>query len=200
MVFNDRLTVDRSGTIYIPKVGSVHVSGIPFSGLDKHLRSEIGRVFRNFDLNVNMGQLRSIQVFVLGQARRPGSYTVSSLSTLINALFASGGPSVQGSMRSIQLKRDGKTVSDLDLYTLISKGDKSQDLRLLPGDVIFIPPAGPQSGHDGKRAYTGHLRTERARQRWTTSSSWRADFPRPHPIPARPWSASRSTGSALPPR
>ncbi len=149
VIFNDRLTVDRSGTIYIPKVGSVHVAGIPFSGLDKHLRSEIGRVFRNFDLNVNMGQLRSIQVFVLGQARRPGSYTVSSLSTLINALFASGGPSVQGSMRSIQLKRDGKTVSDLDLYTFISKGDKSQDLRLLPGDVIFIPPAGPQMAMTG---------------------------------------------------
>ena len=149
VVFNDRLTVDRSGTIYIPKVGSVHVSGIPFSGLDKHLRSEIGRVFRNFDLNVNMGQLRSIQVFVLGQARRPGSYTVSSLSTLINALFASGGPSVQGSMRSIQLRRDGKTVSDLDLYALISKGDKSQDLRLLPGDVIFIPPAGSQVAMTG---------------------------------------------------
>ena len=149
VVFNDRLTVDRSGTIYIPKVGSVHVSGIPFSGLDKHLRSEIGRVFRNFDLNVNMGQLRSIQVFVLGQARRPGSYTVSSLSTLINALFASGGPSVQGSMRSIQLRRNGKTISDLDLYALISKGDKSQDLRLLPGDVIFIPPAGSQVAMTG---------------------------------------------------
>jgi protein involved in polysaccharide export with SLBB domain len=144
VVFNDRLTVDRSGSIYIPKVGSIHVSGIPFSELDKHLRTEMGRVFRNFDLNVNMGQLRSIQVFVLGQAKRPGSYTLSSLSTLVNALFASGGPSVQGSMRSIQLKRDGKLISDLDLYALLNKGDKSQDAKLLPGDVIFIPPVGSQ--------------------------------------------------------
>lgn len=144
VVFNDRLTVDRSGSIYVPKVGSIHVSGIPFSDLDKHLRTEMGRIFRNFDLNVNMGQLRSIQVFVLGQAKRPGSYTLSSLSTLVNALFASGGPSVQGSMRSIQLKRDGKLVSDLDLYALLNKGDKSQDVKLLPGDVIFIPPVGSQ--------------------------------------------------------
>ncbi len=142
--FNTRLTVDRSGSIYVPKVGSVHVSGIPFSELDKRLRSEIGRVYRNFDLNVNLGQLRSIQVFVLGQAKRPGSYTVSSLSSLVNALFASGGPSVQGSLRTIQLKRGGKVVSDFDLYDLLLRGDKSQDPSLLPGDVIYIPPVGPQ--------------------------------------------------------
>lgn len=144
VVFNDRLTVDRSGTIYVPRVGSIHVSGIPFSGLDKHLRTEIGRVYRNFDLNVNLGQLRSIQVFVLGQAKHPGSYTLSSLSSLVNALFASGGPSVQGSMRKIQLKRGGKVISDFDLYDLLLRGDKSQDSQLLPGDVIFIPPVGPQ--------------------------------------------------------
>ena len=144
VVFNDRLTVDRSGSIYVPKVGSIHVSGIPFSGLDKHLRAEVGRVYRNFDLNVNLGQLRSIQVFVLGQARRPGSYTLSSLSSLVNALFASGGPSVQGSMRKIQLKRSGKVVTDFDLYDLLIRGDKSQDAQLLPGDVIYIPPVGPQ--------------------------------------------------------
>jgi protein involved in polysaccharide export with SLBB domain len=144
VVFNDRLTVDRSGMIYVPKVGSIHVSGIPFSGLDKQLRTEIGRVYRNFDLNVNLGQLRSIQVFVLGQAKRPGSYTLSSLSSLVNALFASGGPSVQGSMRKIQLKRGGKVISDFDLYDLLIRGDKSQDSQLLPGDVIYIPPVGPQ--------------------------------------------------------
>ena len=144
VVFNDRLTVDRSGTVYVPRVGSIHVSGIPFSGLDKHLRTEVGRVYRNFDLNVNLGQLRSIQVFVLGQARHPGSYTLSSLSSLVNALFASGGPSVQGSMRKIQLKRGGKVISDFDLYDLLLHGDKSEDSQLLPGDVIFIPPVGPQ--------------------------------------------------------
>jgi len=78
----------------------------------------------------------------VGQARRPGSYTVSSLSTLVNALFASGGPSPRGSMRRIQLKRGEKTITEFDLYDLLLKGDKSKDVQLLPGDVIYIPPVG----------------------------------------------------------
>jgi protein involved in polysaccharide export with SLBB domain len=142
--FNADVRVDRSGSVYLPQVGSIHVAGLPFSGLDQHLRSEIGRVYRNFDLTVDAGQLRSIQIFVVGQARRPGSYTVSSLSSLVNALFSSGGPSTQGSLRHILLKRQGKTVTDFDFYDLLVNGDKSKDAQLLPGDVIFIPPAGPQ--------------------------------------------------------
>jgi protein involved in polysaccharide export with SLBB domain len=142
--FNADVKVDRSGDIYLPQVGRIHVTGIPFSDLSQHIRSEIARVFRNFDLTVDLGQLRSIQVFVVGQAQRPGAYTVSSLSTLVNAVFASGGPSVQGTMRDVQLKRDGKIVTELDLYDLLIRGDKSKDAKLLPGDVIFIPAAGPQ--------------------------------------------------------
>ncbi|HEX3438620.1 MAG TPA: polysaccharide biosynthesis/export family protein, partial [Pseudacidobacterium sp.] len=142
--FNADVRVDRTGSIYLPQVGTIHVAGLPFSSLDQHLRSEIGRVYRNFDLTVDVGQVRSIQIFVVGQARRPGSYTVSALSTLVNALFASGGPSSQGSLRHIQLKRQGKIVTDFDLYDLLVNGDKSKDVQLLPGDVIFIPPAGPQ--------------------------------------------------------
>jgi protein involved in polysaccharide export with SLBB domain len=91
-----------------------------------------------------MGQLRSIQIFVLGSARQPGTYTVSSLSTLVNALFASGGPSATGSMRHIELRRDNRTLVDFDIYDLLRRGDKSRDVQLLPGDVIYIPPAGPQ--------------------------------------------------------
>lgn len=141
---NTRLVVDRTGTIYIPQVGSVHVAGIPFAQVHDFLKSQMGRVFRNFDLNVNMGQLRSIQVFVVGQARRPGSYTISSLSTITNALFATGGPTPQGSLRHIQLKRAGKVIVEYDLYDLLLNGDKSKDEQLLPGDVIYIPPVGPQ--------------------------------------------------------
>jgi protein involved in polysaccharide export with SLBB domain len=144
ITLNDRFTVDRSGSIYIPQVGTLHVAGLPFASLQEYLKAQLGRVFRNFDLNVNMGQLRSIQVFVVGQARRPGSYTISSLSTLINALFVTGGPTPQGSMRHIQLKRGGKVVVDFDLYDLLLRGDKSKDAQLLPGDVIYIPPVGPQ--------------------------------------------------------
>ena len=144
LTLNGRFTVDRSGAIYIPQVGTLHVAGLPFSQIQENLKTQIGRVFRNFDLNVNMGQLRSIQVFVVGQARRPGSYTISSLSTLINALFVTGGPTPQGSMRHIQLKRGGRVVVDFDLYDLLLRGDKSKDAQLLPGDVIYIPPVGPQ--------------------------------------------------------
>ncbi len=138
-----RFPVDRSGDVYLPQIGAVHVAGIPFGQLTEHMRSQIRRNFRNFDINVNIGQLRSIQVFVVGNSRRPGSYTVSSLSTLVNTLFASGGPSPTGSMRSIQVRRGAETVTTFDFYDLLLHGDKTKDVRLLSGDVIFIPPAGP---------------------------------------------------------
>ena len=141
---NSHFIVDRAGSIYIPQVGTVEVSGLSFGQLRDFLKTQIGRTFRNFDLNVNMGQLRSIQVFVVGQARRPGSYTLSSLSTLVDALFVTGGPSPQGTMRHIQVKRAGKVVTDFDLYALLEGGDKSKDIALLPGDVIYIPPVGAQ--------------------------------------------------------
>ena len=142
--FNAQLTVDRSGSVYLPRVGEVHVAGLPYSQLQQHLHDAIGRIYRNFDLSVELGQLRSIQVFLVGQARRPGTYTVSSLSTLVTALFATGGPSVQGSLRDIQLKRGGQVITDFDLYDLLINGDKSKDVPLLSGDVIYIPPVGPQ--------------------------------------------------------
>jgi protein involved in polysaccharide export with SLBB domain len=149
VTLNGRYVVDRSGSIYIPQVGAVHVAGLSFAQMHDFLKAQMGRVFRNFDLNVNMGQLRSIQVFVVGRARRPGSYTISSLSTLVNALFATGGPTPQGSLRHIQLKRAGKVIVDFDLYDLLLRGDKSKDEQLLPGDVIYIPPAGPQVAVSG---------------------------------------------------
>lgn len=142
VTLDSRFTVDRSGNIYIPQVGAVSVAGLPFSQIEQYLRSRIARNFRNFDINVNIGQLRSIQVFVVGEARRPGNYTVSSLSTLVNALFASGGPAPVGSLRDIQVKRGGATITDFDLYDLLLKGDKSKDIQLVSGDVIYIPPAG----------------------------------------------------------
>jgi polysaccharide export outer membrane protein len=143
------LTVDRVGAVFIPQVGNVAVAGLQFQQLPGFFRAKLERIFRNFDINVNMGQLRSVEIFVVGQVRRPGTYTVSSLSTLVNALFASGGPSVQGSMRHIQLKRQGQVVTDFDLYDLLLKGDKAKDARLLPGDVVYVPPSGPQIAVSG---------------------------------------------------
>ena len=135
--------VDRNGAIYIPKVGNLNVAGLRFEQLQSYLKSQIGRIYQNFDLNVSMGELRSIDVYVVGQASRPGRYTVSSLSTLANAVFASGGPAPTGSMRHIELKRAGKVITDFDLYDLLIRGDKSKDVPLMPEDVIYFAPVGP---------------------------------------------------------
>ena len=138
-----RATVDRTGFVYIPKIGNIKVGGLKYQELPEYLKTVVGRTYRGFDLSVNLGRLRSVQVFVVGQAKRPGNYTVSSLSTLVNALFASGGPTGKGSMRRIQLKRGSQIVTEFDLYDLLIKGDKSRDVPLKQGDVIYIPPVGP---------------------------------------------------------
>jgi polysaccharide export outer membrane protein len=153
--YSGNLRVDRSGSIYLPQVGSIPVAGLQFSALDQHLRAAIARIYRNFDLSVDMGRTRSMQIYVSGQARRPGAYTVSSLSSLVNALFATGGPSPQGSLRHILLNRNGKTITDFDLYGLLIHGDKSKDVRLLPEDVLYIPATGPQVAVTGSVRQAG---------------------------------------------
>ncbi|MFZ5447630.1 MAG: SLBB domain-containing protein [Thermodesulfobacteriota bacterium] len=139
------LTVNRNGQVDIPKVGVVHVSGLTYRQLREVMDREFARQYTNFQMNVTLDNLRTIQVFVVGQARFPGSYAVSSLSTLVNALFASGGPSKSGSMRNIQVRRGGKVVTTFDFYGFLLRGDKSRDIRLQSEDVIFIPPIGPMA-------------------------------------------------------
>ena len=129
---NLRLTVNRNGDINIPKVGVTPVANLQANQLEGFIKARVGRLFRNFEMNVTLGRLRSIQVFVLGQARRPGKYTVSAWSSLVNALIASGGPSAVGTMRSIQVKRAGQVVATFDLYDLLMKGDKSKDIAIKP--------------------------------------------------------------------
>jgi protein involved in polysaccharide export with SLBB domain len=138
-----RVIVDRSGQIYVPQIGQISVAGVHYEQLEDHLKREISRLFKNFSLTANIGRLRSIQVIVVGNARYPGTYTISSLSTLVNAIFASGGPGPQGSLRHIQVRRDGATITDFDFYDLLIKGDKSKDVRLQSGDVLYIPHVGP---------------------------------------------------------
>ncbi len=138
-----RAVVDRSGQIYIPRVGQISVVGVHYSDLTRHLKAEISKMFHDFDLSVSLGRIRSIQVYVVGQARYPGTYTISSLSSLVNAIFASGGPSEQGSLRDVQVQRDGKTLTHFDFYDLLIKGDKSTDVRLQSGDVLYFPSVGP---------------------------------------------------------
>ena len=138
------VTVDRTGAISIPGLGSVHVAGLAYSQVPAFLNTQLDKIYRNFTLNVNLGSLRSIQVFITGAAARPGSFSISSMSTLTNAIFASGGPLSQGSLRDIQVLRNNSVIDHFDLYDLLLKGDKSKDINLATGDVIFIPPVGPQ--------------------------------------------------------
>ena len=136
------LTVERDGRINFPKLGPVMVSGMTFDAAREAIEARVAKQLVGTRVSVTMGDLRSIRVFVLGEANKPGSYTVSGLSTMTNALFVSGGVKKIGSLRNIQLKRDGRLVSTLDLYDLLLHGDTSGDHQLLPGDVIFLPPIG----------------------------------------------------------
>jgi protein involved in polysaccharide export with SLBB domain len=136
------LTVDRDGRVNLPKIGPISVAGMTFEAARATLERQIGRQTMGTRVSVTMGDLRSIRVFVLGEAEKPGSYTVGGLSSMTNALFVSGGVKKIGSLRNIQLKRNGRLVTVLDLYDLLLHGDSSGDRQLMPGDVIFIPPIG----------------------------------------------------------
>ncbi len=142
---NERLVIDRDGRVLVPKIGPVNLAGVALNNAEKVLASHIGKVYRNFTVSVTMGRLRSIEVFVVGQARRPGKHLVSSLSSLINALFETGGPSSNGSLRTVKLHRGGKTVATVDLYDFLAKGENRADVQLLAGDIIYIPPAGARA-------------------------------------------------------
>ena len=136
-----RATIDRNGLISIPTIGSVALAGVRAGDAEGVIRNAVAQLYKGVTVNVNFGRLRSITVYVVGQASRPGTYNVSSLSTLVTALFASGGPNANGSMRHVQIKRGGKVAAELDLYAFIGKGDKSTDMKLQDGDTIFIPAA-----------------------------------------------------------
>lgn len=143
------LRVDRTGQVVLPEVGALKVWGMKFAELESYLRNELSRKYTDFKMSVAMDRLRSIRVFVVGEASTPGSYTVSSLSTVINALFAAGGPSKNGSLRKIRVLRNGADPVQIDLYDFLLGGDKTRDLRLQDGDTIFIPLIGPVTGVAG---------------------------------------------------
>jgi len=144
------LPVSRDGTLSFPQSGPQTVAGLTFDQAREQIKKRVSEQYIGVQASVSLGELRSMRVFVLGEARNAGSYTVSSLSTITNALYVSGGIKRTGSLRQIQHKRDGKLVGELDLYDLLLAGDTSGDNRLQPGDVIFIPPVGDRVGIDGE--------------------------------------------------
>jgi protein involved in polysaccharide export with SLBB domain len=144
------LTVNREGSIAFPELGPITVAGMRFNEARALVQQRVSEQLIGTQVSIQMGELRSIRVLVVGDARQPGSYTVSGLSTITNVLFVSGGVSDIGSLRNIELKRDGQVVSRLDLYDLLLRGDTRSDARLLQGDVIFIPPVGRRVGISGE--------------------------------------------------
>ncbi|MCP5138999.1 MAG: SLBB domain-containing protein [Chromatiales bacterium] len=147
---NYTLVVGRNGEIRFPELGPISVAGMPFNELQSLIEKTVADQMIGTRAVVGLGELRSLRVLITGEAERPGSYTVSGLSTMTNALLVSGGVKPIGSLRNVQLKRGGRLVATLDLYDLLLKGDASKDARLLSGDVIFIPPVGNTAGITGE--------------------------------------------------
>jgi len=137
-----QLVIDREGLVSMPSIGPLSLAGQNFQQAKALIAEKIHQHMIGVTGSVSMGRLRSMRVFVLGDVNSPGSYVVSGLSTISNALFVSGGISKKGSLRHIILKRAGKKVAELDLYDFLLRGDSHRDIRLLPGDVIFVPPVG----------------------------------------------------------
>jgi polysaccharide export outer membrane protein len=137
------LPVSREGTINFPQIGPINVSGLSFDDVRTLISDRVTQQMIGVRASITLGELRSLQVFVLGDVARPGSYTVTALAAISNALFSAGGIREIGSLRNIALRRGGETVTTLDLYEFLLRGDTRSDLRLEPGDAIFVPPIGP---------------------------------------------------------
>jgi protein involved in polysaccharide export with SLBB domain len=140
-VFN--AAVNRNGEIFVPRAGTLKVWGLTFAKAEQLIRDQLGRVYTGFQISVTLGRLRTIRVFVVGNVARPGSYTLSPLSTITNALFAAGGPTKQGTLRRIQLLRANRAESEVDFYDFLLRGENKGDVRVESGDTVFVPQIGP---------------------------------------------------------
>jgi polysaccharide export outer membrane protein len=143
------VTVDRNGEITLPEVGVLSVGGMPFAKLESFLQEQLSKKLTDFRMSVSMSRLRTMTVYVVGEVKTPGSYTISAVSTVFNAVFAAGGPTKNGSLRNLQLVRGGQTVQKIDLYDFLLGGDRSKDARLQSGDSVLVPVIGPVFGVAG---------------------------------------------------
>ncbi|AIV04318.1 OtnA protein [Vibrio harveyi] len=145
-----RLRVNRAGIINFPSLGPVQVAGMTFSDVRDSLNQRVKEQMIGVRSDISLGEMRTMQVFVMGDAYKPGAYTVSALTTISQAIYYSGGFSESGALRNVQLKRNGQVIRKLDMYDLLLKGDARNDVRLLPGDVVFIGALGNTISIDGE--------------------------------------------------
>lgn len=144
------LIVDREGKVFVPKVGDIVVLGSTIDKFRKNLDSRLSQIYSEYQLTVTMGKLRQIRIFVFGEVQKPGGYTTTSLATLLNAIYLAGGITNNGSLRKIQIIRNNKEYSSYDLYDLLLKGDNRGDLKLMSGDVVYVPVTGPRVSITGE--------------------------------------------------
>ncbi len=147
---NRLIPVSREGNIIIAEIGDIQISGLTFQEAEKKIKSVVEASLIGVNVEISLAKIRSIQVFVLGNSFSPGAYTVSSLSNISNILFFSGGPTENGSLRNIHVKRSGKTVSNFDFYDLLVNGNTNNDIRLQSNDAIVINPIGKKVTISGK--------------------------------------------------
>lgn len=139
------LTVDRDGAVSIPEIGPLQVAGLTFAQAKQLIEGHAGQI-TGVKVDVTMGKLKTIQVYVVGEVAQPGAYTISALSHVSNALSAAGGITKIGSLRKVELRRGNQLVRTIDLYSLLLAGNEQGDEQLQPGDVIFVPVIGPVVG------------------------------------------------------
>lgn len=144
------LAVDRAGSAFVPRVGSVLLQGLTVAQAQEVLRTRLARYYSGFELRLALGELRAISVYVIGELARPGTYTISPFSTVLDALFAAGGPTKMGTLRAVRVMRDGQTLVEVDLYEFLLRGERAIGPPLRAGDTIFIPPIGPVAAITGE--------------------------------------------------
>ncbi|MCC6729783.1 MAG: SLBB domain-containing protein [Chthonomonadales bacterium] len=134
------LTVDAMGALSIPEVGRVVVRGQTLAQAENGLRARLRRFYMNAEVGLALKELRTMSVTLGGEAYMPGSYSLPAVATLYNFLYSTGGPNESGSLRGIELRRGGRVVASIDFYHFLLSGARTQDHRLEPGDVVYIPP------------------------------------------------------------
>jgi len=144
------LTVGRDGAIDMPKLGPIPVAGNSFKQVKEDLALRIKKQIIGAEVSIGMGQLRLMQIYILGDAAHPGAYNLSSLATVSQALIVAGGIAETGSLRKVEVRRGGRSVAIIDLYDLLVRGDLSNDVRLQSGDAVFVHPVGSRVAIDGE--------------------------------------------------
>jgi protein involved in polysaccharide export with SLBB domain len=144
------LVIDRTGAAFVPRVGSVPLQGLTMAQAEEVLRARLAHYYSGFELRLALGELRAIAVYVLGEVARPGTYTISPFSTVLDGLFAAGGPTKMGTLRAIRIARNGGTLEEVDLYEFLLRGQRAIGPPLQAGDTVFVPSIGPVAAITGQ--------------------------------------------------